>query len=128
MSSATAHDAKQRQKQSEEVAQHLLKLAREVRDSIYTLAMEHLPTRFSLEYGMQLNALTLYPQTLKPFPFCVLQTDRSMTKAYMLGFDVHASSFPTIPREAKSRSFDSSTARSSEGSSKGDELIMCRII
>ncbi|KAH3989996.1 hypothetical protein HBH52_001550 [Parastagonospora nodorum] len=105
MSSATAHDAKQRQKQSEEVAQHLLKLAREVRDSIYTLAMEHLPTRFSFEYGMQ-----------------------SMTKAYMLGFDVHASSFPTIPREAKSRSFDSSIARSSEGSSKGDELIMRRII
>jgi hypothetical protein len=74
MSSVTAHDAKQRQKQSEEVAQHLLKLAREVRDSIYTLAMEHLPTRFSFEYGMQLNALTLYPQTLLLLCFTNRQT------------------------------------------------------
>jgi len=64
MSLATAHDAKHWGQYSGEDSQHLLKLPREVRDSIYTMAMEYLPTRFSFEYGMRLNALTFYPQTL----------------------------------------------------------------
>lgn len=107
MFSDTAHDAKSQQEQSEGNVQHLLKLPLEVHDPIYTLAMEYLPTRFSFEYGMRLNALTFYTQIL---PLCVLQTNRSTTKAFMLGFGVLALSSLMTPREARSHFFDLSTA------------------